>query len=104
MSEKKYLSAERNSITVIFAAGSKERKDLIKTPGPLDYDTLSKYFIGDQSSVKATIGKEIRPLTARPELSSPLPGPQDYKIVNTDIYKKNKQVIRRMTFPKGRKV
>ncbi len=46
---------------------------------------------------------EVRPLSAHPELTIPLPGPQDYNIVNTDIYLKNKSVIRKMTFPQGPK-
>ena len=47
---------------------------------------------------------EVRPLSAHPELTIPLPGPQDYNIVNTDIYLKNKSVIRKMTFPQGPKM
>ena len=66
MTEKKYSSSERNAKVVIFGNGVKERKDSLETPGPLDYNTLNKRLIGDESSVKATIGKEIRPLSARP--------------------------------------
>jgi hypothetical protein len=47
MSEKKFSSSERNTKCAIFGTEAKERKDLLETPGPLDYDTLNKRLIGD---------------------------------------------------------
>jgi hypothetical protein len=66
MTDRKSLSTERNAIKTIFGSEIKEKKELIDTPGPLDYDTSKKYTIGDDQSVKAVFGTAIRPISALP--------------------------------------
>lgn len=48
MTDKKNLSTERNAIKTIFSSEIKNKKELIDTPGPLDYDTSKKCTIGDE--------------------------------------------------------
>lgn len=47
MTDKKSLSTERNAVQTIFNSEIKQKKELIDTPGPMDYDTTKKCTIGD---------------------------------------------------------
>jgi hypothetical protein len=47
MTDKKSLSTERNAIKTIFSSEIKNKKELIETPGPLDYDISKNFTIGD---------------------------------------------------------
>jgi len=47
MTDKKSLSTERNAVKTMFNCETKQKKEIINTPGPLDYDTFKMRTIGD---------------------------------------------------------
>lgn len=59
--------------------------------------------IGDESGVHVTIGRTIRPISARPGQvrKITMPGPSDYKVVKTDVFLKRGSVIPQATFNKS---
>ena len=64
-------------------------------PGPTDYTKESLKSIGDLSSVKVPFGRAIRPISARPGQIRKIvmPGPSDYKTVDSNVFLKRGFVI-----------
>lgn len=72
-------------------------------PGPMNYHKESVKSIGDESSVKVPFGRAIRPISARPGQIRKIvmPGPSDYRTVNSNVFLKRGFVIPQGTFATG---
>ena len=72
------------------------------TPGPLDYDSALKK-IGDKYSVIVPFNKQIRPISAKEgQIRSTIyPGPQDYKTVPVEKFRRRNSVIPSCKFTKA---
>ena len=70
------------------------------TPGPDSYHLSSLKSIGNDGSVQVPFGRAIRPISARPGQIRKIvmPGPSDYKVVNTTVFLKRGSVIPPGTF------
>lgn len=100
MTERRSNSRERNAYN---ATIGHERRLSLKienpTPGPDNYNSSQKE-IGDGSSIHVPFGRAIRPISARPGQVRKIvmPGPSDYKVVNTNVFLKRASVIPAATF------
>lgn len=71
------------------------------TPGPNNYNTTSQKSMGDHSSVKVPFTTAVRPISAKPgqiKVTDLIPGPQDYKTVDTQKFMKRTAVIPKFSF------
>ena len=66
MTERRSISTERNAYCATI--GNEPKAPYLKdtTPGPNNYNTISRKSIGDHSSVKCLFTKAIRPISAKP--------------------------------------
>jgi hypothetical protein len=64
---------------------------------------MMRKTIGDPASVKVIIPQALRPISARiGELKSTIgPGPQDYRTIDPDIYKRRGNPNPKLTFAKS---
>ena len=89
MTERRCNSALRNAPRCTIGNGPKEIKQRMPTPGPSNYNTISNKNIEMNNNAKGTIGTALRPISARPgqiRVTDLIPGPQDYKTVEMDLY------------------
>jgi hypothetical protein len=94
-------STERNAPRCVIGNAKRYDKNNNPTPGPDNYNTMSQISVGGPESIGVTIGNAIRPISARPgeiKKNELMPGPGDYKVVNTDTYLRRRFVIPRNSF------
>lgn len=101
MTERRSNSRERNAYAASF--GHERRLSLRienPTPAPDSYHVTSAKTIGSESSVKVPFATAIRPISARPGQirKIAMPGPSDYRVVNTNIFLRRGTVIPQGTF------
>lgn len=103
MTERKSNSRERNAFNATI--GNEKRLSAhdvseLTTPGPNSYHLRSLKSIGDESGVHVPIARAIRPISARPGQIKQIvmPGPQDYKVTDPNVYIKRSSVIPGCTF------
>lgn len=101
MTDRRSNSAERNAPRCTIGNAPKELKPRMPTPGPNNYNTTSLKQIGDAAGVKVPFTTAVRPISAKPgqiRVTDLIPGPQDYKTVQTDKYLRRKSVIPKFVF------
>ena len=72
-----------------------------KSPGPQNYNITSSKCIGDAASIKVVFSMQERPISARPGKIKKInlgPGPQDYNLVDPNVYKRRSRVIPKISF------
>lgn len=65
MTERRSVSTERNAYCATIGNEPKVLSLRDPTPGPNNYNTISRKNIGDQSSVKCLFTRAIRPISAK---------------------------------------
>ena len=103
MTKRRVSSAERNAPrATIGKEGMRSRRySVVPTPGSNMYNHASLKSIGDVSSVKVPFAMAVRPISAGPDQLTRIhvnPGPQDYRVVDTNTYLKRSRVIPSICF------
>ena len=106
MTERRSNSRERNAFNATIGQEKRLTLKLDKpTPGPDNYHLNSLKTIGDGASIHVPIGRAIRPISARPGQIRKIvmPGPSDYKTVNTTVFLRRGSVIPPGTFQQSQR-
>ena len=108
MSERRSNSRERNAFRATIGREprmSSSERNAAPTPGPDNYLIKSFKTIGDEGGTHVPFGKAMRPISAKPGQVRHviMPGPQDYKVINPDVFLKRSSVIPSCTFQKSQR-
>jgi hypothetical protein len=108
MTDRRTSSVEKNAPRATIGKDAKMLSARLATPGPANYNTMSKQTIGGPSSVHVPFGTAHRPISAAPGRTNRIalretPGPQDYNPVDVNSYKQRRNVIPKFVFTTSHK-